>query len=95
MNRKRVFRRTGTGRRILSFLFAFVWLVYASGIDAFAENNIIYSEPVTAPVRAIKTPQPEEAEVEPLELPEANENPEEGGILPEGDTGENGTELNE
>ena len=83
MNRKRIFRRTGTGRRILSFLFAFVWLFSASGISAYAENTIIYSEPVTAPIRAIGTPQPEAAEVEPLELPEAGENPEESGSLPE------------
>ena len=67
MNRKRVFRRTGTKRRILSFLFAFVWLFSASDISSYAEN-IIYSEPVTAPIRAIGTPQPDEAEVEPLGL---------------------------
>ncbi len=89
MNRKRVFRRTGTGRRILSFLFAFVWLFSASGISAYAENTIIYSEPVTAPIRAIGIPQPEGAEVEPLGLPEADENPEENNDLPEGETGEN------
>ena len=83
MNRKRVFRRTGTGRRILSFFFAFVWLFSASGISAYAEDTIIYSEPVTAPIRVIGTPQPEAAEVEPLELPEADENPEESGIIPE------------
>ena len=74
MNRKRVFRRTGTGRRILSFLFAFVWLFSASGIAAYAENTIVYSEPVAAPARSIGTLQPEEAEVEPLGLPEAGEN---------------------
>ena len=94
MNRKRVFRRTGTGRRILSFLFAFVWLFSASDISSYAEN-IIYSEPVTAPIRAIGTPQPDEAEVEPLGLPETDENPAEADILPEKETGENETELTE
>ena len=88
MNRKRVFRRTGTGRRILSFLFAFVWLFSASGISTYAEDTIIYSEPVTAPIRVIGTPQPEEAEVEPLGLPEAGENPEEYGTLPEEEEGQ-------
>ena len=91
MNRKRVFRRTGTGRRILSFLFAFVWLFSASGISAYAESNVIYSEPVTAPLHVIECLHTEEAEVEPFELPEADENPEESNTLPERDNGENET----
>ena len=92
MNRKRVFRRTGTKRRILSFLFTFVWLFYASGITTYAENNIIYSEPVTAPIQAVETLQPEGAEADPLELPEADEKPAESGILPESETTEKKTE---
>lgn len=95
MNRKRVFRRTGTGRRILSFLFAFVWLFSASGIAAYAENTIIYSEPVAAPVRTIGTPQPEEAEVEPLGLPEAGENQAEPDADSADETAENETEQTE
>ena len=95
MNRKRVFRRTGTGRRILSFLFAFVWLFTASGISAYAENNIIYSSPVAAPIQTLAAPQLEMAEAEPLELPETDENPEETGDLPEGEAGETETELTE
>ena len=88
MNRKRVFRRTGTGRRILTFLFAFVWLFSASGISAYAESDFIYSEPVSAPIRVTETPQPEAAEVEPLGLPEADEQPTEPGILPEEEEGQ-------
>ena len=91
MNRKRVFRRTGTGRRILSFLFAFVWLFSASGISAYADNHIIYSEPVTAPDHVIESLHPEEAEVEPFGLPEADETPEESNPIPEWDCGENET----
>ena len=88
MNRKRVFRRTGTGRRILSFLFAFVWLFSASGISAYAEGDYIYSEPVTAPVRVTETPQPEENAEEIPANPETDENPEESGVLPEGEAGQ-------
>ena len=95
MNRKRVFRRTGTGRRILSFLFAFVWLFSASGISAYAEGDYIYSEPVTAPVRVTETPQPEENVEEIPANPETDENPEESGVLPEGEAGQDEEEPSE
>ena len=88
MNRKRVFRRTGTGRRILSCLFAFVWLFSASGLSAFAENDIIYSEPVTVPIRMPETPQPEAIAEEVPDEPVTEENPDEAGALPAGETEE-------
>ena len=97
MNRKRVFRRTGTGRRMISFLFAFMWLFSASGINAFAQNdnNIYYSDPVTAPVRTAETPLPEENAEETPGIPAAGEIAEEPESLPDGEAGQTETGMSE
>ena len=60
--RKREFRQPNPWRRLLAFLCAFELLISVSGETAYAKNdNIIYSAPVTAPIRKADTPQPEEA----------------------------------
>ena len=60
--RKREFRQPTPWRRLLAFLCAFELLISVSGETAYAKNdNIIYSAPVTAPIRNADTPQPEEA----------------------------------
>ena len=60
--RKREFRQPTPWRRLLAFLCAFELLISVSGETAYAKNdNIIYSAPVTAPIRKADTPQPEEA----------------------------------